>query len=520
MRPLEIAALAVLAFAVLARYAPPATRPPWMRPLPWLALALFAVHAVVEGARWQLYPAYALALLLSLLAARRSPEAAPRRSWRKVGRVVGVLGALLIVALSAVVAAGFPIFEYPPPSGPYGVGTTRLAFVDSARSDPFAPTPKRPRELLANVWYPAEVVAGAPRAPFWPADTDAEAAIGFPAFMFSHLALVPAHASPEAPTARAKARWPVIIFSHGFNSTPWQNVVQMEELASHGFVVVSLGHPYDASRLTFPDGHVVRDNSRTRKPMPSADAQQEVARLSAKLDSRADPDSTRATWRHMEEYFAQVGVYVMSSIDVWYDDTRFLIDRLTAIDAGTDQEAIGTRDRFAGRLDLERLGVAGMSFGGSTAGVTCIRDRRCKAGVNIDGWQFGQILDYPLQVPFMFMSREGNGQFPVFYGSSADLLHVEVQGTTHGSFADLAIAMPFFRWIARPNLAMIGTTDGAMIERIMSRYLVAFFQRYLLDVPQPLLDAPSPPPDLREATLTVVRPSTPRPAPNASSGRS
>jgi len=520
MRPLEIAALVVLACAALTRFAPAATRPRWTRPLPWFALALFVVHAIVEGARWPLYPAYALALLLSLLAVRRVPEAAPRRSRRTVGRVVGALGALLIVGLSAVFAAGFPIFEYPPPSGPYGVGTTRLAFVDSARVDPFAPKPERRRELLANVWYPAEVEAGAPRAPFWPRDTDAEAAIGLPAFAFSHLALVPAHASPDAPMARAKARWPVIIYSHGFNSTPWQNVVQMEELASHGFVVVSLGHTYDASRLTFPDGHVVLDNSRTRKPMPSGEAQQEVARLSAKLDSVADPDSTRATWRHMEEYFAQVGVYVMPSTDVWYDDTRFLIDRLTAIDAGTDRETVGTRDRFAGRLDLERLGVAGMSFGGSTAGVTCIRDRRCKAGVNIDGWQFGQILDHPLQVPFLFMSREGNGQLPVFFGSSADLLHVEVRGTTHGSFADLAIAMPFFRWIALPNLALLGTTDGAIIERVMSRYLLAFFQRYLLDVPQPLLDAPSPPDDLRDATLTVVRPSTARPAPNAPSGPS
>jgi hypothetical protein len=49
----------------------------------------------------------------------------------------------------------------------------------------------------------------------------------------------------------------------------------------------------------------------------------------------------------MEEYFAQVGVYVLPSTDVWYDDTRFLIHRLTAIDAGTDRETVGTRDRFA-----------------------------------------------------------------------------------------------------------------------------------------------------------------------------
>ena len=524
MRPLETALVGLVAIAILTRLLPAATRPRWINRLPWLALAILGVHLMVEKGRWPLVPVYGLTLLLSGLAARGAPPAIERRRGRGLARTLGVACALALAAMSTVLAVGFPIFEYPAPSGPYGVGTTRLALVDRSRDDPFAPTARTPRELLVAVWYPADVPENAPRAPFWPKGTDAEAAVGLPAFMFSHLSLVHSHATSEARMARAKDRWPVIIFSHGFNSTPWQNVVQMEELASHGFVVVSIGHTYDASRLTFPDGHVVLDNSRSRQPQPSPEAQREVARLTAKLDSLTDPDSARATWRHVEAYWQQVGVYVMPSIDVWYDDTRFVLDRLAAIDAaieaGSDRETAALRERFAGRLDLDRLGVAGMSFGGSTAGVTCMRDRRCKAGVNIDGWQFGHILDHPLQVPFLFLSHDGNGEFPVYYGASADLLNVEVRGTTHGSFADLAIAMPFFRWIARPNLALIGTTDGASIERIMSRYLLAFFQRYLLDVPQPLLDAPHPPDGLQDATLTIVRPPPASPAPNVPSAPS
>lgn len=506
MRPLEIAFLVTLAIATLARFAPPASRARWLHRSPWLVLAILAVHAIVEGTRWQLYPAYLLTVILTALGARPARELDPRRRWRRAGRIIGVLGALTLVALSTTLALGFPVFDYPAPSGPYGVGTTRFAFVDSARIDHFAPEPKRPRELIAAVWYPADVSAGASRDPFWPKDTDVEAAIGIPAFTTSHLTLVQAHSSANAPLAKAKTRWPIIVYSHGFNSSPWQNVVQMEELASHGFVVVSIGHTYDASRVAFPDGHVVLDNSRTRRAQPTPEAQKEVARLTMLQDRTANPDSARALWRHMEEYFAQVGVYVMPSIDVWYDDTRFVIDRLTAMDAGSDRASDGPRDRFRGRLDMARLGVAGMSFGGSTAGTSCVRDPRCKAGANLDGWQFGQILDHPLRVPFMFISREGNKQFPVYHGSTADLFNVEVKGTTHGSFGDIAIAMPFFRWIARPGLALVGTTDGATIERIMSRYLVAFFQQYLLEAPQPLLNAAAPPIDLQDATLTVVRP--------------
>ena len=36
--------------------------------------------------------------------------------------------------------------------------------------------------------------------------------------------------------------------------------------------------------------------------------------------------------------------------------------------------------------DLTRVGEMGMSFGGSTAGAVCMVDRRCAAGINLDGW--------------------------------------------------------------------------------------------------------------------------------------
>ena len=506
MRPLELATLLALAVAVLARAGQRTHRLRGTRWLTVLALAPLGAHLLVEGARWPLAPAYLLAALLATRSLARAPVTPPGPGRYPLRHAVRVTLALAVLGASALLAAGFPVFTYPAPSGPHSVGTMRLAFVDRTRDDPFAPAPRRPRELLASVWYPADVAADAPRAPFWPGDTDASAAIGLPRFLFSHLALVRSHAAPDAPLARAQQRWPVVIFSHGFNSTPWQNVVQMEELASHGFVVVSLGHPYDASRLTFPDGHVVLDNSRTRPPQPSPPDQAAAMRLAALVDSAREPDSVRARWRRTEEHFVRVGVYVMASVEVWYDDTRFLMDRLAAIDAGTDRETAGPRERLAGRLDLQRLGVAGMSFGGSTAGITCARDPRCRAGANLDGWQFGRIMEHPLAVPFLFVTRDGNAQLPVYFGASADLVHVAVRGATHGSFGDLAIAMPLFRWIARPGLALLGTIDGASIERIMSRYLVAFFRQYLLGEAQPLLAATPPPDDLTDATLTVVPP--------------
>jgi hypothetical protein len=217
----------------------------------------------------------------------------------------------------------------------------------------------------------------------------------------------------------------------------------------------------------------------------------------------------------MEEYFAQVGVYVLPSTDVWYDDTRFLIDRLTAIDAGTDQETVGTRDRFAGRLDLERLGVAGMSFGGSTAGVTCIRDRRCKAGVNIDGWQFGQILDHPLQ--FLFMSREGKSVPGVFrfLGRPAARRGARDDARELRRPGDRPV-LPLDR-TPQPGPPRHGTARSS--SGSCPRYLLAFFSD-TCSTCRRHCSMRRRRQDLRDATLTVVRPSTARPAPNAPSGPS
>ncbi len=49
-----------------------------------------------------------------------------------------------------------------------------------------------------------------------------------------------------------------MIFNHAF--TPGfanQNIVQMEELASHGYVVFSISHPYVSALMLYPNGRII-----------------------------------------------------------------------------------------------------------------------------------------------------------------------------------------------------------------------------------------------------------------------
>jgi predicted dienelactone hydrolase len=130
-------------------------------------------------------------------------------------------------------------------------------------------------------------------------------------------------------------------------------------------------------------------------------------------------------------------------------------------------------------MDLDRLGLAGMSFGGSTTGSVCSIDPRCKAGVNLDGWQFGEVIDRPLAVPLLYFTAANNNTFPIYLGSSANLYEVHVKGSEHGGFTDFTPAFPIFSWAAKIGLPMLGTIDGDRMEAIMNIYSLAFFQQYL-----------------------------------------
>jgi predicted dienelactone hydrolase len=59
--------------------------------------------------------------------------------------------------------------------------------------------------------------------------------------------------------------------------------------------------------------------------------------------------------------------------------------------------------RFVGKLDLQAIGVFGHSFGGASAAQTCRLDNRCKAGADLDGTLYGDVIQVGLKQPFIFL---------------------------------------------------------------------------------------------------------------------
>jgi predicted dienelactone hydrolase len=390
--------------------------------------------------------------------------------------------ATLLVFLSTATATAQWTVKLPQPTGPYQIGTSYFALVDETRPEAFTDDPKDHRELLVRSWYPAQPVAVAVPEPFWGKDTKQIGPLlaqfmRLPKTAFDDLALVQSHAYTDAPLARAKSSYPVLVFSHGYiPGFISQNTAQMEELASHGYIVFSIGHAYETVANIFPDGRVVPFSQAQLMAFGqgAGKANELVNKYGAATDSIERDALIRriaAAWTLLDE-----------SLRIWTADTRFVLDTLEKMNSGA------RKSMFSGKLDLKRIGIFGMSFGGSTAGQVCAVDKRCRAGINLDGLQSGDLIDRPMERPFMFMQSEAGRNINRLFFDRAqnDAYYVVVKGTKHFNYSDFSLFSPDYQ-----KAGILGSIDGARMERITSDYVLAFFDKYLRGKDSPLLKGPA-----------------------------
>ena len=296
------------------------------------------------------------------------------------------------------------------------------------------------------------------------------------------------HTVADAPVAAAPERFPVLVFSHGYTGFPAQNTPQMEELASRGYVVLSLSHTYDAGATVFPDGRVVPLDPAVVRTLvhPDPARADSTARALAAVEAATTAEQRQAAFRDFTRFDPP---RLEASVPVWSGDTRFVLDQLEQLAPGRPG------GELSGRLDLDRIGIFGMSFGGSNAGEVCRLDPRCKAGINIDGEQFGPLaLDDSLAVPYLIVAS--GTAMPIhrvlFEHLRGPAYLVQLVGTQHVGLTDMGYVAPnLFRW-----LGLIGTMPVDRTEQVLSDYIGAFFDTYLRGQPSALLTNTAPAPDL------------------------
>jgi hypothetical protein len=357
--------------------------------------------------------------------------------------------------------------ELPLPTGPYAVGRRALDWLDPDRTDPYA-WRRHPREVPAVVWYPSDRAPSARPAPYLPRGW------GLHALMWGVAdRSIVTHSVADAPLPAGSDRFPVLLFSPA-GWAPYFYAAMLEELASHGYIVVALAHSHEMIPMVVSaDGH--------RRWFRNA------AIAGALMVSRRP---------HADDVRDRGAV-----VDVKAADLRFALDQLGLVDAGSGP--------FAGRVDLDHVGVFGHSFGGGAAVVACRADPRFAACANLDGgmWQDPErcTVDRPCLLLFaehpemtqpcvrsveqkMFSSVEWCELDRALHlrswqqlmdsarpGTCAQIHHSE-----HRTFMDWRL-LPLRRWsIGRMGSASI---DGRRMWEATTRCLLALFDEHVQRTP-------------------------------------
>ena len=405
---------------------------------------------------------------------------------------------LLVISGAAALIMSFPAFRQPELTGPYAVGVRDFEVIDRSRPGVWVAAADEPRRLLVRTWYPAERSRGRTRAYFEPHEAETTAAaLGYnllgQRFFLKYLRHVRTNSIEGASLLEGAQKYPVVFFSHGYTSFPGQNTVLSEELASHGYIVYSIAHTFDSADLVMPNGDVLPSDPRLMDYLSGSDGDRRdfiALRYGKPMDRYA-----AASRLHAKAVDGRTRI--LQSASVWLDDRLFVHDTLERGDVPERVAGIVRASKFSS------VGEMGMSFGGSTSGAICQIDRRCAAGINLDGRDFHQMSFATNQAaPFMMLyagltsaddqSVEDTGgdspdikvhgfndfsyERPETAGLREDIYRLSVKGAMHFGLSDFA---SFFRGPLRERL--LGDTPARELISIQNELVLGFFDKHLRD---------------------------------------
>jgi predicted dienelactone hydrolase len=404
--------------------------------------------------------------------------------------------ALLVIGLGAQLQAQLsaPLFELPTPTGKLPIGTTRWVVTDQSRDETFAPGKKRDIEVVA--WYPAASGTTGDTAPY--IRDSMEEVLSFARLAklgdaFNRLASVTTHATLDAEPAGTPARFPVIVFQHGYTGLPSSHTALMEDLASHGWAVLNLIHPYEATGARLADGTIVTFTDEKNAMRPGImDVLNEWGPEGGTMEKIVAAADDAEKEKLMRGYLGALK-NTAQVVTRWTLDAKYALDHLPKT---------GPAARLTSRLDLTRLGMAGHSMGGVAGANFCVEDRRCKAALNLDGIpQYGKMIDTPMPAPFLmvYSGRAGRaGASDIIYRRSASKYYrVDVKDTLHLDFSDMNYWGGPLR--QRGAYGKIDPGRAAEITRLVVR---EFFGQEILKQPSAFLSGKQP---MTDVTVVEVK---------------
>ena len=328
----------------------------------------------------------------------------------------------------------------PPLPGPYGVGVTTLHLIDESRPELFTPDdPDDLREMMVQLWYPIDYDILTPRVDYmdaptfaWLKDRSPVPLITIPdaAYLF-----VRPHGRFNVTLANDEPHYPILIFSPGYNGVYQIYTSLIENLASCGYIIASINHPYVSGITVFPDGREIYVS-----PDPPSD----------------------------------IGLRSV------VEDAKFVLDTITEMNVSDPL--------LQGICDLSRVGMYGHSYGGAATALCCAEDERFQCGLTLDGVFYLDEMPQGITQPFLLQladKRFNDANVQDMWNNylHSDAYIVEIAGTTHSGFTDVGVLLNHLVPLIPPRLLGFGTIPPKRHVNITRSFEQVFFDVYLKNRP-------------------------------------
>ncbi|RHW36161.1 alpha/beta hydrolase [Lysinibacillus yapensis] len=284
----------------------------------WIRIGLFIVFLILTFAsviewslRWGL-----IALLLFILAVKATVSLIRGRTHNRKYSASRIVWKSILVILVTIIAFSpaivFPQHDPPKVTGEYKVDTATYTYIDESRIEEFSDKGDN-RFVNVEFWYPKN----------------------------------------------AEGKFPLLVFSHGAYGVKASNTSTYNELASHGYIVASIDHPYHSFYTRSENGEMVMLNTAYNK---------EIDNMNKGVYSKEELYELIQKWMKLRR-----------------DDMNFVIDTIIA-------KAKSGENSLYQQIDFETIGVFGHSMGGA-AGAWVGRERDdISAVVNIDAPFFSELI--------------------------------------------------------------------------------------------------------------------------------
>ncbi len=399
------------------------------------ALGIFTVFVLIRVIQWSFRWELLFVLLLIwavigiislILAARLKKRDGKVKVYKPSKTVLKAIAILILTAAAVTPALVFPQYRELPVTGGYKVANAVYTYTDTGRQETFNDTGEN-RKVTVKFWYPEN----------------------------------------------AGGRYPLVVFSHGSFGIGESNFSTFMELASNGYVVCSVEHPYHSLFTKDTSGKItIGDRS----------FMQEVIDVNNGVYDEKTGYELSKKW-----------------MKVRTGDINFVLDTVG------EKVRSGSPDAVYRLMDTGKTGLLGHSLGGA-ADVQLGRDRDdIGAVIDLDGSMLGEYLDYtggkytinhdiyPVPLLCIYTDDMKNGFAAVtdpdmvlpeklIAETAPDAHEIYISGTNHMSLTDLPLFSPLLAKMISGSVEKIGKApkaDKYYVINTMNSLVLKFFDSYL-----------------------------------------